>query len=143
MFINLVISWFLFTFAYSVPESNSIEGVWLTGTKKGKVEIYKDHNKYFGKIVWLKNPYNKNGTPKLDVKNPLEKLRDRPILGMLILTNLVESKSSVYSDGKVYDPESGNTYRCTITQVAPNKLEIRGYMGISLIGRTEIWHRVK
>jgi len=118
-------------------------GTWVTGSGKGHVEIYKEGGKYFGKIVWLKEPNNEQGTPKVDKNNPDAKLRSQPILGLINLRNFTYAGDNQWEDGKVYDPEKGKDYSCQMTLVDPNTLEVRGYIGISLIGRTDTWKRVK
>lgn len=124
-------------------ESDAVLGVWLTQDKDSKVEIYKKNNKYHGKIVWLKEP-NKNGKPKVDDKNPDEKKRDRPIMGLVIMTNFVYDEDFVWEDGEIYDPKNGKTYSCKMTlSKDKNTLDVRGFIGISLIGRTAVWTRSK
>jgi len=113
-------------------------GNWLTASKDAKVQIYEKEGKYFGKIIWveLKNP---NDIPK-DKKNPDESLRNRNIIGMNILTNFIYDGENEWTDGEIYDPNNGKTYSCNM-KLKGNKLEIRGYVGISLFGRTEVWER--
>lgn len=125
--------------AFSV-QAQDITGPWYNDVKDAKIEIYQARNgKYYGKIVWLKFP-DRNGKPKLDIKNEEESLRSRPILGLVILSDFVKEGNS-YEEGKVYDPKSGHTYSCKMTPEGPDKMNIRGYIGISLIGRTAVWTR--
>lgn len=126
-------------------ESQLILGFWLTGSKKAKVEVYRCGEKYCGKIIWLKEPVYEDGTPKRDKKNPEEKLRNRLINGMNILTDFEYDGDLEWEDGEIYDPENGKTYSCEIymDEGDKNTLNVRGYIGISLIGRTDIWNRVK
>jgi uncharacterized protein (DUF2147 family) len=121
-------------------KADDILGVWLSGNKKGHIEIYKTGDKYFGKLVWIKEP-NENGKPKLDKNNSDVKKRLQPLLGIVNLNNFVFDDDE-WTDGTIYDPENGKTYSCTIT-MEDGKLHVRGYIGISLIGRTDIWERVK
>lgn len=117
-------------------------GTWYNDTKDAKVEIYKGKDgKYYGKIVWLKEP-NRDGKPKVDKFNSNEKLKTRPIMGLVILSGFEAQKDGkTYEDGTIYDPKNGKTYSCKITQKDADKLSIRGYIGISLIGRTSVWTR--
>lgn len=115
---------------------DAVLGEWLAESKDGKVLIYKQGEKYFGKISW-----GKDGEKK-DVKNPDEKLRTQSILGLVILKNFVFT-GKAWEDGTIYDPLSGKTYSSTIKIKKPNELEIRGYVGISLLGRTTVWTRAK
>ncbi len=118
-------------------------GTWLTGSKKGHVLVYKQGDRYFGKIVWLKEPNDINGKPKVDSKNTDDKLKSRTIMGMVNLSNFKYEGENVWEDGKIYDPENGKLYSCKMTLNNANQLNVRGYMGISLIGRTDVWTRVK
>jgi uncharacterized protein (DUF2147 family) len=123
--------------------ADAVLGTWVTGSGDGHVEIYKQGNKYFGKIVWLKEPNSEQGTPKLDKNNPDAKLQSQPILGMVNLRDFEYGGDNEWKDGQVYDPKKGKDYSCQMTLTDPNTLEVRGYIGISLIGRTDTWKRVK
>ncbi|RZJ80072.1 MAG: DUF2147 domain-containing protein [Flavobacterium sp.] len=120
---------------------DDILGKWLNSSGEGQLEIFKKGDKYFGKLVWIKEP-NENGKPKVDVKNPNASLRAKPILGLEIVKDFVYEDKE-YVDGKVYDPKTGKTYSGKMTLEGANKLNMRGFIGISLIGRTEAWKRVK
>jgi uncharacterized protein (DUF2147 family) len=126
----------------AAAQTDKIEGLWLNEEKDAKIQIYlaKD-GKFYGKIVWLKEPL-KNGKPKLDDKNPKDKLKNNPIVGLLILKGFEKDGDKEYDDGTIYDPMNGKTYDCTITHKG-QKLSIRGYIGISLFGRTTVWERTQ
>ena len=129
-----------------VPADNpdAIVGTWLTGSKKGHVQIYKEGNRYFGKIVWLKEPNDpKTGRPKVDASNPDAKKQSQPLLGLVNLRGFRYDGDNVWDDGKIYDPENGKEYSCKMTLRGNNTLDVRGYVGISLLGRTDTWQRVK
>ena len=122
-------------------QKDKIEGLWYNQEKSAKIEIYKAvDGKFWGKIVWLAEP-NKNGKPKVDENNPKEKFRSRPIINMPILSHFVKKNDNTYDNGEIYDPKNGKTYSSTITYRSANELGIRGYVGISLIGRTTTWTR--
>ncbi|GAB3927037.1 DUF2147 domain-containing protein [Mucilaginibacter myungsuensis] len=119
---------------------DKIEGQWFNAEKTGKVEIKKDASgKFNGKVVWLKEPL-KDGKPKLDEMNTNEKLRTRPRLGLPVLNGFVKDGDNKYVDGTIYDPQNGKTYSCKMT-LKGNSLDIRGYIGISLLGRTTTFTR--
>ncbi len=120
---------------------DAIIGIWLVQDSLSKVKIEKENGKFIGKIVWLREPTAKNGKPKVDTKNPDVAMQGRPLLGLQLLTNFVFDSDNVWNDGDIYDPHSGKTYSCKITLKDNNVVEIRGYVGISLFGRTEIWKR--
>jgi uncharacterized protein (DUF2147 family) len=129
--------------------ADKIVGFYLTRddeTKKEKsqVQIFKNSNgKYYGKIVWLKEP-NENGKPKLDKYNPDVKLQKRAIMGLEILKDFTYNKNDAeWSKGSIYNPSSGKTYNCYIKFESPTSLKIRGYIGAAWmgLGKTAIWTR--
>lgn len=123
---------------------DAIVGTWLNGTKKGHIQLYKQGDKYFGKIAWLKEPNDpETGKQKLDTKNENAANHSRPILGMVNLTNFEYDGGNVWDEGKIYNPEDGKTYSCKLTLKDANTLDVRGFVGISLIGKTQTWTRVK
>jgi len=120
--------------------ADAVLGTWLTGSGKGKVQIYKEGTKYNGKIVWLKEPNYEDGTQKIDKKNSDKTKQNTPIMGLNMLKDFTFDEDK-WADGTIYDPENGKTYSCKIT-LRDGKLDVRGYMGISLIGRTDTWFKV-
>ncbi len=118
-------------------------GTWLTGSKKAHVQIYKQGDRYFGKIIWLRDPNDAAGKPKTDTKNTEAKLQSRPIMGMVNLSNFKYEGDNIWEEGKIYDPENGKLYSCKMTLNSPNQLGVRGYIGIAIIGRTDSWTRIK
>lgn len=122
-------------------KADDILGEWYTDENKSLVQIYKNKSGYyFGKIVWMKNPNEDNGKPKLDKENPDAKLKDTPLMGLLILRSF-KFEDDKWVNGTIYDPENGKTYKCTIQMQDKNTLNVRGYIGISAIGRTTTWKR--
>ncbi len=126
-------------------KSDDILGVWMNEDKDANVEIYKEGDKYYGKIVWLLNPIDEEtNKPKLDDENADESLRDRPVMGLLLLKDFVFDGDDEWEDGEIYDPKNGKTYSCYMEfedEDDMNTLKIRGYIGISLLGRTTYWTR--
>lgn len=122
--------------------TDAILGRWLTGTGNAAVTIYKESGKYFGKITWLKKPTSEDGKPKLDKNNPDEKKRSIPLIGLNILKEFVFAGGNKWEKGTIYDPENGKTYSCKITMVNNDKLDVRGFIGISMLGRTQVWIRI-
>ncbi len=130
---------------------DAIVGTWLNGDKTAHIEISKNTDgKYSGKIVWLKEPvYPANdekgmaGKEKVDRENPDPKKRSRPVLGLVMLRNFVYANDSLWQQGQVYDPKNGKEYKCTLTLKSADVLDVRGFIGFSLIGRTDTWTRVK
>jgi uncharacterized protein (DUF2147 family) len=121
-------------------QMDKIEGIWLNEEKDAKIQIYKARDgKFYGKIIWLRDGF-KNGKPKTDEKNPRENLKNQPLIELLILRGF-EMDGNTYGDGTIYDPNNGKTYDCKMTYKGKT-LSIRGYIGLSLFGRTTIWERV-
>lgn len=116
-------------------------GTWMNEEKEARFEIFQCGTKLCGKITWLKEP-NRNGKPKKDDQNPDAKLRSRPILGMVFMKDFEQDGDQKWDDGTIYDPKSGKTYSCYMKVINKNKMEVKGYIGISLIGRTQVWTRV-
>ena len=126
----------LFTVSFAKSDAGAADkiiGVYWSPKKDAKIEIYKKGDRYFGKSIWTENKTE-------DLKNPDPSLRKREILGTDLFTNFIY-KDGTYEDGKIYDPESGKTYDCKMSFNGEN-LKVRGYIGISLFGRTEIFERV-
>ncbi|NVM62615.1 uncharacterized protein (DUF2147 family) [Mucilaginibacter sp. SG538B] len=123
-------------------QTDKIEGLWYNDVKTAKIQISKESNgKFYGKVVWLKEPL-KDGKPKVDEMNGDEKLRSRPRLGLPVLADFVKDGDNKYSGGTIYDPNNGKTYSCKMTYKGKT-LDIRGYIGISLFGRTTTWSRAE
>jgi uncharacterized protein (DUF2147 family) len=119
---------------------DAIVGVWLTGGKEpAKIQVYRSGDKFYGKIAWMKNPLL-DGKPRVDRNNPDKSKQNQPILGLVLLQQF-KFDDDEWTDGKIYDPESGKTYSCNISLKNNNTLKVRGYIGVSLIGRTEVWTR--
>lgn len=117
-----------------------IEGFWLSQNQEAAIQIFRIDDLFFGKIVWLLEPLDETGQPKLDLENPQREQQSQPILGLEILKDF-RQKGYKWKGGTIYDPESGKTYSCTM-KLSGDQLEIRGFIGISLLGRTEVWSRI-
>ena len=119
-------------------------GVWMNSEKKATFEIYKCGTNLCGKIVSLTIPNDPaTGKPKTDSKNPELKLRSRPRLGLVFMQGFKYDDSNKWDDGKIYDPETGKTYSCYMKMESANTMEVKGYIGFSLIGKSQTWSRVK
>jgi uncharacterized protein (DUF2147 family) len=115
---------------------DAVVGEWLSENKDGRVQVYKIGEKFFGKVVW-----GKDGGRK-DVNNPDTKLKEQSIIGSVILKNF-DFTGKIWEEGTIYDPNNGKTYSCTMKMPDANTLTIRGFIGISLLGRSTTWTRVK
>lgn len=129
--------------AFAQTTADDCIGVWKTGSGKGMVQIFKKGEKYYGRIVWLKEPIDpKTGVAKLDKNNEDEKKRSRPVMGLNMLKDFEwKAGDKEWSDGTIYDPENGEEYSCTMKLKDANTLEVRGYVMVSMFGRTDTWKR--
>ena len=119
-----------------------ILGFWLNEDKDARVEIYKSGNQYFGKLIWGKEMYEADGkTPRKDVENKDPKLRSRNLKDLIMLSGFAYH-DDVWDGGEIYDPRNGSTYSCTL-KLKGSKLDIRGYIGISLFGKTTVWEHIQ
>ncbi len=120
----------------SAGNPDAVLGTWMVEAKDGKVEIYKCGARYCGKLAWLKNPNDR------DTKNPTPARRNDKLLGKVILQNF-RYDGEKWVKGRIYDPNDGETYCCLMWLDGPNRLYVKGYIGISLIGRKELWSRTR
>jgi uncharacterized protein (DUF2147 family) len=129
-------------FAQTPKGADAVTGLWLTGSGKGKIQIFKGADGlYHGKIAWMKDPLEE-GKPKVDKNNPDAARKKVPLLGLQNLRGFRYEGDKTWIDGKIYDPEKGSDYSCKMTLVNENTLDVRGFIGLSLFGRTDTWKRV-
>ncbi|MEM8792425.1 MAG: DUF2147 domain-containing protein [Pseudomonadota bacterium] len=121
-------------------DPSTIEGRWLTGKRKVAVSIFPCGDAYCGRIDWLAKPRYRGGELKIDRENPDPALRERPWCGIDIISGLRRKKSGVWSSGQVYNPKDGNTYDLEIKEKGES-LKVRAYLGVKLLGKTEVWVR--
>ena len=122
--------------------AQDVVGKWKLDDGSAIVEVYKQGNVYNGKIVWLQEPTEPDGTPAVDSKNPDVKLRKRHLIGLNMLSGLTKNGTD-YTGGSIYDPGNGKTYNCSM-KVEGDVLHVRGSLDKKgLIGRTMDWYRVK
>ena len=140
----------LLAFPVHSQNPDGIVGKWWNQEKDAQIEIYPCNGKYCGKIIWLQEPnYPVNdskgmgGKPKVDRENPDPSQRERSILGMNLVWGFSFSGGNLWEGGFIYDPRDGKTYKCKMTLAMPDHLKVRGFIGISLIGKTNDWSRVK
>lgn len=128
--------------SFTQNNADAIIGSWKNGEGTGIIQIYKNGEKYQGKITWLKEPNDpETGKPKLDKKHPDEKNHNRPVMGLINMWGFNYTGTNEWTGGKIYDPKNGKTYSCKISMENNNTIKVRGYIGISMIGRTDVWTR--
>ena len=122
-------------------EADAIIGEWYTKDNKALVQVVKTDNIYSGKIVLLKEPKNDDGSEKLDTNNPDQAKQGNPIIGLKLVKGFVYKGKNKWADGTIYDPDNGKTYSCKMQLKEENSLKVRGFIGVALIGRTQMWKR--
>lgn len=122
--------------------ADAIIGVWKNGSGKGHIQIYKNNNKYYGKIVWLKEAMDASGKPKVDRKNTDPAKRSKPLIGLVMLKDF-EYNDGEWNGGHIYNPSDGKEYKAFMRMEDFKTLSVRGYVGISLFGKTDTWTRVR
>lgn len=122
--------------------ADDVLGEWYTEGSKSIVTVYKDGDTYAGKITWLKDPKNDDGTDKKDTNNPDKTLQTRTLIGLELVWGFTFDGKK-WTDGNIYDPESGKTYYCTM-KMDGSSLDVRGSLGSAgLLGRTTTWTKVE
>ena len=123
--------------------AQDVVGKWKLENGSAIVEVYHQGDVYNGKIVWLAQPTEADGTPNVDDKNPDAKLRSRQLIGLNMLSNLKKKSGDEFGGGTIYDPNNGKTYNCSM-EVEGDVLKVRGSLDKrGLVGRTMNWLRVK
>jgi len=126
--------------AQSVSKSD-FEGNWVsvddvTNQRKSEITVYVENGKLYGQISRLLLEEDQG---KLCVECKGAK-KNQPIEGLTIIEGL-EWDGDAWTDGKILDPANGKQYSCTLTLEDPTTLNVRGYLGISLLGRTQTWYK--
>jgi uncharacterized protein (DUF2147 family) len=147
-YVLVVVCFLLVCVATARAAEKDIIGTWDVESKDAKMDIFKCGDKYCGRLVWLKDPVytpdedkGRAGGPKMDDNNPDRSLRNRPLLGLQIMSDFRYTGEDRWADGKVYDPESGHVYSAKMMLVSRDRLDLRGYVLFSLLGRTNTWTR--
>lgn len=123
--------------AHAQSKADDILGTYLTEGGKAKVTISKQGGKYVGTLIWTRRG------DVLDSHNPDKAEAQKKLTGKVILHDLSYTEGNDYKGGRIYDPESGKTYSCKASRQANGNLKMRGFIGVSLLGRTTEWTRVK
>jgi len=151
--IVLTVALTLFATAAAAAEGDEILGLWHTEPEDhgyARIEVTKENERYDGRIIWLSEPDypaddegGMGGKPKIDRENPAQELRGRPIVGIRLLADFEYTGKGQWKRGTIYDPKNGKTYKCNIKLQGEETLKVRGYIGMSLLGRTTIWKRAE
>lgn len=133
----------LLTFISYPIKAQGVLGKWHsidpdTGDKESVIEIYKTGDKIYGRVIEILKEEDRDKT----CIECTGKDKDKPIQGLVIVRGL-SKEGDEWTGGKILDPKNGKLYKCYVTLEGDNKLKLRGYIGFSLIGRTEYWYRVE
>lgn len=140
---SVLIAVLLATTSLHADDAATVEGKWLTADSEGWIRIELTEKGPEGTIAGSPgDPYG-NKSPRKDDKNPEPTLRDQPLHGLEIMRGFEGDGPGRWKNGRIYDPNSGKTYKCKLTLVDANTLKLRGYLGVSLFGRNEVWTRVR
>ncbi|MDP2176101.1 MAG: DUF2147 domain-containing protein [Bacteroidota bacterium] len=133
----------MFSFTQNDNNADKLVGLWEPSNGRSRIKVEKIGTKYYGKIVWLKEPIDPvTQKAKLDKNNPDTSMRSVPLKGYRILKDFIYNGKNEWSEGTIYDPENGSTYSCVINMKDDNVLNIRGFIGIKALGRTDVWKKV-
>ncbi len=126
--------------APAYAQTKAPTGLWLTENKRSAIELYRcapDKPLLCGKIAWIIE-----GGMQVDTKNPDKAKRGAPLCGVTILSNLRMDSPGKWSGGTVYKADDGDIYDAKMNVLSEDKVELRGFVGISLLGKTQVWTRV-
>ncbi len=140
---KLILLTVVFTLLSFTGTAQTVLGKWYsidpdTGQKESIIEVYEKGEKIYGKIIEILKEEDKDKT----CTECTGKDKDQPIEGLVIIRGLTKDGDE-WTDGKILDPKNGKLYKCYISLEGADKLKLRGYIGFSLIGRTEYWNRVQ
>lgn len=132
-----------FILFFQISFGQTVTGKWKTiddqtGKEKGIVEIFELKGKLYGKIIEIFEHDKKH----LKCEKCDDEDKNKPILGLTIIKGLIKNGSG-YDSGRITDPKNGKSYHCKMTLDGKDKLIVRGYIGISLFGRSQTWIRHK
>jgi uncharacterized protein (DUF2147 family) len=138
LFFAVVCSWFGATAVHAIDDSSPI-GLWKGDD--ATFEMFESAGKLSAKIVALSEPKTSEGKEKTDIHNPDPTKRNHPIIGLVFICGFAKKSDTRWENGTIYDPHDGKTYSCSMDLQGPNKIKVRGFIGVDLLGRNYIWTR--
>lgn len=134
----------IITKAQNTTDADRICGKWLSAEKNLMVDVYKENNSFAAKIIWYKtDDQSKTMEEWTDKHNPDKALRNRKILGMEVVNNLVyDTKSKTWEHGTVYDAKNGHYWDASVRLTGDGLLKVTGYWHFKFIGRTMVFKKV-
>jgi uncharacterized protein (DUF2147 family) len=122
-------------------QTGDVTGVWIDHTGRGAIEITRCGTAICGNIVWLEQPNASNGRPLTDGNNPNAALKNRPICGLQVIGDARPKGNGSFVDGWIYNPEDGGRFSLDVTPLAPDRLQIHGFLGVRFLGEKHQWRR--
>lgn len=146
----LALTFWLLSPTLLLAGAEGVVGTWRTADGRALIEIYSCGANMCGRVAWLREPNfpaddreGMAGKPRIDRYNPNAELRNRKVLGLRIMEGFVRKGDNRWEQGTIYDADTGRTYRSRLTLLAPDRLDLHGYIGIPLFGKSSIWTRQK
>lgn len=126
-------------------EDKAVVGAWAPPEQDSVFEIYPcEEGRYCGKITMIQEPNLPDGSPKVDLNNEDAAQRGRPLLGMIFLSGFRYEGNGSYQDGRIYNPRDGKVYKANMKlEDSNNRLRVRGYVGVPMLGQTQVWTRAR
>lgn len=126
-------------------EEKAVVGVWAPPEQDSAFEIYPcEQGRYCGKITMISEPNLPDGSPKVDLNNEDLSQRGRPLLGMVFLSGFRYDGNGSFQDGRIYNPRDGKMYKANMKLEDNNtRLRVRGYVGVPMLGQTQVWTRAR
>lgn len=121
-------------------DTQPTHGYWLTENGKAIVEFAPCGTETCGKMVWISNPHDSTGKLKLDANNSDNAMKARPLCGLTLLGGLKDKGRA--QSGWIYNPRDGSTYSVNVEALSEERLKVRGFLGIQLLGSSQVWTRV-
>lgn len=133
-----IVFWLGITVIHASDASSPV-GLWKGDD--GTFEKYESDGKLNARIVALRDPKTGEGKEKTDIHNPDPTKRGDPIIGLVFISGFSKKSDTRWENGTIYDPNNGNSYSCLMDLEGPNKIQVRGFVGIVSMGRNYIWTR--
>jgi uncharacterized protein (DUF2147 family) len=115
-------------------------GLWRTEDGKGLREMFSCGERLSGRLAGFTPRPGSTGIP-VDDNNPDPARRTQPLCGLMLMGDFRRTAEGAWEDGWIYDPKSGQTYHASVRPDGPDRLRLRGYVGIPLFGKTQVWIR--
>lgn len=134
--IAIIISFLIFAATFAQKNSKGVVGYYQGVEKNSIFKLYKSGDKYVGKLVWMKHPERR------DTMNPDVSKRNKKLLGSIVVWGLAYDGKNEWTDGFVYDAIKGKTFQCNFTRDEKGNMEMRGYIGVPVLGKSEYFQKV-